>query len=358
MSDFETVLLRAPYKVELRYRNGLNRVVVDEAFEILIETVSAQDARRAAMIKKRVRGREDHRIDFVNIGGRLFRPYIDQEKRDFWTAERCRRDPPLFGLDDAWGAYGGRTTLLGSPFRPIEIDTTDQERRRARKAAPEAREQAERRLRSVAGRGLRFVDGVLFQETRSPAWSTGAIDWSDVRGWSQDVSACIPDLTIAPGLTLIDPRHSPERIHEVLAEMGHAGQWESTIEIDDPSLLPATVEADALASFCLWLYDLMSETDVRYFDRRFLGEVVNLIGVSEEAIRDGDSLDPCYAAVERLAGWRDYVNQGGPFDDIEHHMVTPAKAAQDFLDLKRALPPAAARPSDDEVDGIADAFRP
>jgi len=101
VSDFETVLLRAPFKAELRYRNGLNRVVVDEAFEVLIEAVSVQDAKRAAMIKKRVRGREDHWIDFVNIGGRLFRPYIDYERRGVWTADRCRRDPPLFGLDDA-----------------------------------------------------------------------------------------------------------------------------------------------------------------------------------------------------------------------------------------------------------------
>jgi hypothetical protein len=66
----------------------------------------------------------------------------------------------------------------------------------------------------------------------------------------------------------------------------------------------------------------------------------------EAALRNGTSLEPCYAAVERIADWDLAADRMDGFDDaMPEHMDVPKRMARLFLDLRRALPPPSVEPS-------------
>ncbi len=352
MPDFQTLVVRAPYWAEFVLGRKRERIEVDEPIEAPIESWSLQDTTRAALVKLPKPNSDDHWIDFLDAGGRLFRPFIDDYKPGLWTVERCRNDPPQMAFDMAWGFGIARTTLLGSPFRASSsVDVPEHYRRRARRAAPEALAEARQCAEAHIARGLIFVDGVLYQETRTPGWAVCTPDVSEV-------SACLPDLTRDPGLTLIDPRHPIGEIDEMLAPLGYDERMD-TIQVVEPSLLPATTEADALASLCVHVQQRLSDLDLRQVDRKFFVGWVSLMDDVERALRDDQPLDGCYAAIERLAEWVNPAPIIPETEDVDVRMQFMSDAAQHFLAIRRRFPPLDAAPVDEhDADAIAKSFKP
>jgi hypothetical protein len=237
MPDFQTVVVRAPYEVDIVLGCTRRRVRVDESFEIPVPSLSIGDTRRAATVMMVHAGSWDQ-VDFVAFGGRLFRPYLALDQRGFWTPDRCRQDPPGMDFAERLGSRIARTALLGSPFRPSYVDVPDAYRRQARRRAPAALEEARARATRIAQAGLVFVEGVLFQETRTPGWGAHPHPASAV-------SACLPDFTEAPGLTLVDPGHQIGDVDQVFGRAGCV-ERDAEIEVFKPDLLPRTTERDAL----------------------------------------------------------------------------------------------------------------
>jgi len=292
------------------------------------------------------------RVDFVGYDGRLFRPYMDVNERGFWTMDRCRQDPPRMDFAEWWGSGIARTTMLGSPFRPSYIDVPDSYRRQARRRAPGALEEARARATRIAEAGLIFVEGVLLQETRTPGWGVHP----------SGVSGCMPDFTEAPGLTLVDPRLPPDEVDRVLFAAG-CEQRHADIQVFEPDLLPQTAERDALGCFAVHLCQDLAERGFKDFDRAFSTELLGAVNAIESALRDGTSLEPCYAAIGRIADWNLAAadRMDGFDDDIPARMEEPKRTARLFLDLHRALPPPSNEPSlidEADAEGITDAFKP
>ena len=94
MPDFETVVVRAPYEVELDGGPGPRRVWVDDAFRISIPSLTSTDVKLALRAQIPRLGPQAPWLDFVDIGGKLFRPYVHPYAEGFWSADRCRSDPP------------------------------------------------------------------------------------------------------------------------------------------------------------------------------------------------------------------------------------------------------------------------
>ena len=226
-----------------------------------------------------------------------------------------------------------RTTLLGSPYRPSYVDVPDSYLRQARRRAPEALAEAGRRALQFASAGLVFVGGLLYQETRTPGWGGG-------RPRPEDISACLPDITEKPGLTLIDPRHPIGEIDFALDRMGYDARL-ADIRIAEPSLLPPTTEEDALALFGVYLHGTLTNAQIEILNRSFLADALAAVNGIETLVRDGRPLAPGYAAIERVAAWSDYRNPDtNSIESIMESIVTKAaKAAGDFLEIRRLFPP-------------------
>jgi hypothetical protein len=350
MPDFQTVVVRAPYEADIVLGRRRQRVRVDEAFEIPIPSLSRSDVQRAAVAKAPHADNPDLWTEFVGVGGRLFRPYLDLLKTRFWTTDRCRQDPPTMDFAERWGSGVARAAMLGSPFRPSYVDVPDAYRRQARRRAPAALEEARARTTRIAQAGLVFVDGVLFQETRTPGYGAGA---------NGAMGVCLPDLTEAPPVTLIDPRIPLNTIDEATWD---DYRRQGTIEVVDASLLPRTTERDALGCFAVHLCQDLAERGFKDFDRAFSTELLCCVNAIEAALRDGTPLEPCYAAVERIADWDLAADRMDGFDDdMPARMQEPKLTAKVFMDLRRALPPPSVEPSpidEADADGISGAFKP
>ena len=111
MPDFETVYLGAPFKADLRYRGGPKTVEVDEQFEVVIPSVSKADTTLVATVET-IHGPSE----FRHIGGRLFRPLLDDDGQG-WTVSRLDEEPPpIFRLDtkpiNPWRGEEGRPERL------------------------------------------------------------------------------------------------------------------------------------------------------------------------------------------------------------------------------------------------------
>jgi hypothetical protein len=175
------------------------------------------------------------------------------------------------------------------------------------------------------------------------------------------VGVCAPDLVETPGVTLVDPRHPRERIEAVARDLGLAG-IEGTIEVFDPSLLPDTVERDALASFGVALLQRISTYRLNSFGRAFLAEMLALADSIEVALREGQPLGPCYDGIRSLADRTPTfeIVHGVPFD-MKTPLETPVRMARTFLSLHRDLPPPAEEPmpvDEADADDISRAFQP
>lgn len=352
MPNFENVFLGAPCTALVVFCGKRRELLFDDYFEVCIPSLSKSDTRLAATMRLDLLW-EAKDIEFREIEGRLFRPFLAGDESTWgdkqpWTVERLNEQPPpTIRLDPEWRATKAlRTTLLGSPFRPWKYDITEAERQRGRRSAPRASEEARARLAAVAAKGLRFVDRVLFQETRTPGWTVAAV--------GGQARPAMPDMIDRPGITLIDPRRAPDEVQERLRALGYEMSGGS-MEMHAPSLLPDTIEADALASLCVRMFKRLSRGKLDDYDPRKLAEALDLLRAAETAIRDGTPLDDCYHHVERLAS----PGSGEPAD-VEGNWDDVTDAARQFLELKRLLPPLPHRiPVDDaEADGIADAFKP
>jgi len=107
MSDFENVLIHVPYEVDVFYSEERRRLRVDAAFEVPVATFSRADARLVATVCSYLLEEGDGPIKFLDLDERLFRPYLEHERRSLWTPERCRGEPPIMRLDDAWNPAPG-----------------------------------------------------------------------------------------------------------------------------------------------------------------------------------------------------------------------------------------------------------
>ncbi len=334
MPNFENVILGAPFEAEFVFRGERRRVVVDDQFEIVIPSLARADAPLAATVDSPA-----GRHEFRHVDGRLFRPFLDDDG-ETWTVDRLNEEPPpTFRLDRRWRfAWAPRTSLLGSPWRPWREIAPEGRRARARKAAPQSHAMVGAELQAAAGRGLRFVDGVLHQETRTPSWLIGAPGGSTFPAF--------PDRLDEPGLTLVDPRLPRAKVSDCAAEMGYP-DVAGMIDVRNPSLLPDTVEADALASCCLWLCKRLCDQSNEDYEPGLMREAQELVYAAEQAIRDGTSLDGRYRLIEKLAA----------------QDTTPrtAMGAKHFPELRRLLPPLTCgqAPIDEtDADHIASAFSP
>ena len=102
MPDFETVRIRAPYDAQAVYRGETRHFSVDETFEVPMVALSRADAKPVAMIHRHnVRGPTEW-INFVDVEGKLFRPFLVDDMDILWTPHRCCNHAPIVRLDDTW----------------------------------------------------------------------------------------------------------------------------------------------------------------------------------------------------------------------------------------------------------------
>ena len=69
-------------------------------------------------------------------------------------------------------------------------------------------------------------------------------------------------------------------------------------DVCEPSLLPETVEADALAAFCLWACEQLFQRPRGTNDSAIAMEILGLLKKAEMAIRVRVPLDDCYVSLE------------------------------------------------------------
>jgi hypothetical protein len=341
MNPFETIRLGARFRAEVVHRGKTSLLEVDEAFEVAVAAVPCAATNLVATVRESGDG-GIRTIEFLHMEGRIFRALRADYDPDVWTPDRCRRETPTIGLDYNNRIAGGfETSLLATPWRQVHIQAKDNGRRRAPKPSPHACREAGQLLEAFVARDLRLVDGVLFHETRSPVWSV------DAYGDSSRVSATIPDLTRDPGTVLLDPRYSADDIHAALAR-SRRGEARATVEVHDGALLPATIAADAIASFCLSLYRKIVLLGFGHVEPRIVGEVMLLVDSVERALKHDETLASCYEGVERLAtcGPDGIRTSGSLLNSSE--LVEAAKL---FLLMKRTFPPTSiATENDDEME--------
>ena len=261
--------------------------------------------------------------------------------------------PPTITLDSEWRAVASlTTTLLGSPFRPWPFVVSDGDRARAARAGREARAEAATRLEAVAARGLRFVDRVLFQETRAPCFAVGT--------FRDQVFPAMPDHFARHPITLIDTRYPRHDLEAGLSELGYR-VVRNGLDIREPSLLPDTAEDDALASFCIWVYQDLSRRPLGEHDPRFVMRALELVYAAEAALKDGAALDACYGMIGDLADYD--PGRGRQITQVEELTLRTARGARTFLDMKDRMPPPKPEPEEppiDETDAdhVASSFNP
>ena len=348
MQTYETIRVETPYKSAVA-RAGENREGdAVAAFDVIVPAVPRSDVKLAARAHVRINDEDRRWVDFVDIDGSLFRPYLVEGQPQDWTLDARHRSPPRFCLDGAWGTRGNRTMLMGSPFRPPE---TIQKRTlvRTRRSDEQVREETERRICALAAEGLRIVDGTLYQQTRTPGWAP--FDRGTI------LIPIIPDLTTDRPLTLIDPRHSPEKIDAAARRISlQVGRGE--IEVHDATLLPATIEDDAVGAFCLHTHGWFAKHNLEYFNRDFMTDLFALMRNAETAIRDGADLLDCYTAIDLMRAWE--RPDDSDLHGAERFVSKAGRNAALFLHLKEQLPPLPkiAPPADEaDVEAVTEAFR-
>gem|GEM_PF-6641028 len=335
MPDFETVKLRAPYWARIPDRAGdIRRTWIEDEFELVVPSVSRTDMTLVAQaVHTGKYAKEVH--EFFHAEGRLWRPLRHPLIRGELSKRSIQEMPPIVCLspERAFTRHS-RLPFLTSPLRPELNESTDLMRRRGRKLAPDAFEQTAHLVAGLSDK-LRLVDDILFQETRSPAWSIPPDDLG--------VRAVLPDYHEDLGF-LVDARYG----EDVLGEHRVIGQLDA-VRVLEPSLLPDTVEADALAAFCLMLHKEAINAKPDGFDPRFQAEVDLLMKEALGAFEADMSIAHCYQTIERLAEWDDC---DGPGDGL---MAAPAYLAAAFRQHLAEFPPLALSAGDD-ID--AGTFRP
>jgi hypothetical protein len=143
MPDFESLFVRVPYEADIVFGRKRRRVRIDEAIEIPIMALVGGDTKPDLLVKT-PHADDSIWLNYVDVEGRLFRPFLERGKRHLWTPERCRGDPPGMDFGSSWGSNCARTTMLGSPFRPSYVDVPAAHRRQARRRAPDALGEARR----------------------------------------------------------------------------------------------------------------------------------------------------------------------------------------------------------------------
>jgi hypothetical protein len=236
--DFEIVPVRTHYVFQTLRRDEVAYAFSDEAVDVPVLKVSAAEAPLVATVFGGL-AQPVARIDFRSIEGKLFRPYLNAEHSiGVWTPETCRRLIPKMGLQD--GCWAGDDFIPGlpNPFRAYGQDVSERTRKIGRRAAPDACEAARDRAAQAAIEGLRFVEGVLFQATRAPAWAI----------CGNRIMACLPDFEELGQHGLVDARHSATKIVRRFPDMGFVAPRKMVVQ--EPSLLPNTADVDSIGSYC------------------------------------------------------------------------------------------------------------
>jgi len=241
MPDFEKFKLGAPVKAQYRFRGDDRHAEVDGHFDVVVPSISKSETNLVAKL-----ARKDKALEYRQIEGRLFRPFFEFDT-PFWTLHDLRnvKPPTVQGLPLRGMNLHRETPLMGSPWlhwEPSGNDATDAARTLVRKLAPQAWEAVESRLQGAAASGLRLVDGMLFQETRSPAFGVNPSE--------PMIKPMMPDGRDVHFSVLVNPRLSTRDLSAV-AWRAEKRLDCGSLQILEPSLLPDTVPRDAVAAFAM-----------------------------------------------------------------------------------------------------------
>lgn len=347
MPDFVKLRLGAPVKAEFEFRSELKQVEVDGHFEVVVPMVPVGDTVLVAVVE-----RDRKRIPYRLIGERLFRPMTRLMDGEAHMADNVnpRRMPKVVAAPiRRIGAR--RTPLLGSPWLEWEPEgqVTDALRDRVRKVAPQAWRDAATRLQEASTRGLRVVDGVIFRETRAPAW--GFTHSTDL------IAGAIPDTQRRLPSVLIDPRIPNASLRAFARETGQFVARES-FRVLEPSLLPDTFEADALSAFGLGLLDRVGHSRVSEYDVDALIDILALFQRIENAVSRSLPFEDCYSGIERLADRRIEEDRIQYQHEVTSNLIASAAFSFSMLRLRFPAPARIPAPDSEEAESIADAFRP
>ena len=348
MPDFEKIRLGAPVKAEFEFRGELKRVEVDGEFEVVVPTVTVADTTLVATLEL-----DRKRLEYRLIEGRLFRPFVQFDMHT-WTLDELRkcRPPTVNAQPIRTLKYFRETPLLASPWlswEPKLEETTDAMRARVRRLAPREWDDVGRILQNVAERGLRLVDGNLFHETHAPVLGF-APPREALKPWMPDAHEGFPSL-------LFDPRIAPTDFEEIARRIGTRLEANS-LQIHEPSLLPNTVESNAIAAFALWAYDKVCGNEVGTYDVHRLADVLSLVGAAERMVLQQLAPDECWAQIGRIA--RRDEDRAGIHQRDRETTVKIARQAALLMDMRQRFPAPTTAPPPDADDGedIARAFTP
>ena len=168
MPNVSTVNFRAPYKARITRAGATREHDVEDVFPVAVKVADRADVVPVVTLVREEPDKNDEpTVPFVEIDGRLFRPFSVKETGGTWTPGRCAKTPPLLGLAQTRPLGRKWETRLGvSPFHPVDMESPDNLRRRARGADPERVAGAHRRLQALADR-MRIVDGAVPRDART-----------------------------------------------------------------------------------------------------------------------------------------------------------------------------------------------
>jgi len=283
--DFEQIPVRSPYEFTVQRRGKDATALADEIVEVAVPKIRSERAPVVAQLEAGdlAIGRVDYRL----IDGDLFRPYLNHWLPNVaWTRKTCRETVPkmLMQNDGCW-ASGVWISAVPNPFRGYEKEVADSVRERGRRINPVGRFDAIERAKSNAETGLCFVDGILYQSTRAPAWSV------DGEG---RLIACMPDYDDFGQFALIDARYSQDHILERYQKLRPLGL--RSLKVLEPALLPNTSGVDSVGSFCRYVLENASAAETP----ALRGYVAELVDLSEDDLYYGPLPEKVMAALDRM----------------------------------------------------------
>jgi len=182
-------------------------------------------------------------------------------------------------------AKGRWIPVLPNLFRGYDRNVSERTRKIARQTDPKECVEAVERAKTAANEGLRFVDGVLYQTTRAPAWS--------VDGEARLIP-CMPDHDDFGQFALIDARYKQERILESFRKLRPLAT--RSMSLFEPSLLPNTSGVDSIGTFCQYILESARRDEVLFLTLH----IEELMAMTEPAINGGPVPARAMTVLEEL----------------------------------------------------------
>jgi len=349
MPDFEKIRIGARVKAEFPFRGEIKNAEVDGFFDVVIPSLTTADTTLVAVLMN-----DRRKLEYRHFDGKLFRPMLQAGFAPWKLGdERHSRPPVVNGAPFRIMGNYRETPLLASPWldwMPENEDVSEAMRARVKRAAPEAWDAVGRGMTSLASRGLRLIDGVLFHETRAPGWGIKAdgVARIAIKPAMVDAIEGLPHL-------LLDARIAPPDLRAIGRRLN--AQVPDGLRVLEPSLLPDTVESDCIAAFALWAYGKVSGVPVGGFDIDRLSDVLGFVGAAEKMAREGLPPTDC---LERLEWIVQRDRDGARVHHYDQSLTVPiAWLAKVFVDSRQHMrAPTAPSPDEADADAIARGFGP